>query len=74
MKKKNFNSKLSLKKSQIADLNLTNLTGGAVWTLQKNCVSHPYRCSIEECQLTDITCYDTQTCEPLALVTDPAIC
>ncbi|QHI39347.1 hypothetical protein IMCC3317_47570 [Kordia antarctica] len=65
MKKKNFNSKLSLKKAQIADLNIQKATGGlAKDTLQRGCVSYPYRCSIQECDYTDVTCYHTETCQP----------
>lgn len=64
MKKQNFNSKLSLKKAQIADLNIGGVKGGALKdTLQRGCVSYPNRCSIHECVYTDVTCMHTETCE-----------
>ena len=73
MKKKNLNAKLNLRKAHVADLNADKVKGGLARTLQKNCVSYPYRCSIVECQITDVTCYHTQTCEPVSGVTDVAI-
>ncbi|WP_046758850.1 hypothetical protein [Kordia jejudonensis] len=73
MKKKNFNAKLSLSKVQVADVSSQKIRGGAVETLQKNCVSYPYRCSIVECAVTDVTCYHTQTCQPVSGVTEVGI-
>ncbi|EDP98483.1 hypothetical protein KAOT1_14737 [Kordia algicida OT-1] len=64
MKKKNVHSKLNLKKAPIADLTNKKVTGGlAKDTLQRGCASYPYRCSIQECVYTDVTCYHTETCQ-----------
>ncbi|QHI39348.1 hypothetical protein IMCC3317_47580 [Kordia antarctica] len=74
MKKRNFSSKLSLKKAQVADLNAQKTKGGrAQESLQDNCVSYPYRCSVVECELTDVTCYYTQTCQPVSGVTEVGV-
>ncbi|MEM6685316.1 MAG: hypothetical protein AAF617_05915, partial [Bacteroidota bacterium] len=64
MKKKSVFVKLQLKKASVAHLDSKNVTGGkAQDTLQRGCASYPYRCSIQECVYTDITCMYTETCE-----------
>jgi len=63
MKKKELKNVLKLKKSKVSSLDSANVLGGRVETLQRTCVSYPNRCSINECQYTDVTCMHTETCQ-----------
>ena len=64
MKKKNISARLIFKKATVADLEGNKISGGlAKDTLQRDCVSYPYRCSIQECVYTDRTCIHTETCQ-----------
>ncbi|MEM6685313.1 MAG: hypothetical protein AAF617_05900 [Bacteroidota bacterium] len=64
MKKQNISNKLQLKKALVADLEIRTVLGGkAQDTLNYSCVSYPNRCTIVECQHTDVTCIYTDTCQ-----------